>query len=488
MTEELLWSGVSGQSAAVADGSVSAVALTEAVLDRIEQVDPVLNAFTVVDADGARAEAAARDRAQAAGASLGPLHGVPLAIKDENDVRGLVTSFGGAGNSEPAAEDGSVTRLLRDAGAVIVGKTNLPEFGQFPFTESERFGNTLNPWDLDRSPGGSSGGTAAAVASGMVAAAIGGDGGGSIRIPSACCGLFGLKPTRGRVSTAPWPDLWGTLGVLGPLTRSVLDSALLHDVLRVGASVSDRFRAPDSDSFAEAARSGADGAAPRLRIGWSAVSPVVGVRPAREQAEALRETAGLLADLGHEVVEVAPRYPDVTAAFLPQFFGAVRDEVRRVQHPDRLEKRTRDVARLGAWATPRVVAAAERRGGRIAEAMDAGVFGLVDVLLTPTIPQRPPHVGVVQGRSAVPSLLASTGMIAYAAIWNVTGHPAAAVPAGIAGDGLPTSVQLVGRTGAETTLLALAAEIEKARPWADRRPVVEPSSVVEPSRDRPARA
>ncbi|GAA1920347.1 amidase [Nocardioides marmoribigeumensis] len=472
MTDELLWSGVSGQATAVAAGEVSAAALLEATLARIEQVDPTLHAFTVVAADAARAEAAARDAAQAAGEPLGPLHGVPVAIKDENDVAGLVTSFGGHGNSEPVAEDGEATRLLREAGAVVVGKTNLPEFGQFPFTESERFGNTLNPWDTSRTPGGSSGGTAAAVASGMVAAAIGGDGGGSIRIPSACCGLFGLKPTRGRVSASPWPDLWGSLGVIGPLTRSVLDSALVYDVLRDRVTPTDRWRAPDSTSFVDAARSGGDGSAPRLRIGWTPRSTVPGVKPSAEQAQALRETVTLLGDLGHEVVEVAPRYPDVTAAFLPQLFGAVREETRRVQHPDRLEKRTREMARLGVWATPRVVAAAERRGERIAEIVDARVFGLVDVLLTPTIPGLPPPVGAVEGRSAVPSLLASTPMVGYCAIWNVTGHPAAAVPAGLSPDDLPTSVQLVARRGAETTLLALAAEIEKARPWAGRRPVV----------------
>ncbi len=468
MTDDLLWAGVHGQAAAVADGRTTAAALLDASLSRIDQVDPQVNAFTVVLADEARAEAAARDEAAT---PLGPLHGVTVAIKEENDVAGTVTTFGGLGNSEPVAEDGAVTRLLREAGAVVVGKTNMPEFGQFPFTESDRFGNTLNPWDTSRSPGGSSGGTAAAVASGMVAVAIGGDGGGSIRIPSACCGLFGLKPTRGRVSTAPWPDLWGTLGVLGPLARSVLDSALVYDVLRGGATLTDRFQAPDTGSFVEAAHAGSSGSSSRLRIGWSSASPVLGVKPSAPQAAALRETVELLSDLGHEVVEIDPRYPDVTMAFLPQFFGAVRDEITRVQHPDRLEKRTRDIARMGAWARPRVVAAAERRGGRIAETMDARVFGLVDVLLTPTIPTLPPPVGQVEGKGALPALLACTGTIAYMAIWNVTGHPAAAVPAGFA-EGLPTSVQLVGRQGAEPTLVALSAEIEKARPWADRRPAL----------------
>lgn len=473
MSDELLWAGVAGQAAAVADGTTTAGSLLEATLERIAAVDPVLNAMTVVLADEARLEAAARDAAQAAGEPLGALHGVPVVIKDENDVAGTVTSFGGHGNSEPVAEDGAVTRLLREAGAVVVGKTNMPEFGQYPFTESDRFGNTLNPWDRGRTPGGSSGGTAAAVASGMVAVGIGGDGGGSIRIPSACCGLFGLKPTRGRISSAPYPDLWGQLGVIGPLTRSVLDSALVHDAIRDRPSPTDRFRvAEGSSSFAEAARRGGAGDGPRLRIGWSTRSVAVGVKPCPEHVEAVRETATLLAGLGHDVVEIDPRYPDITAAFLPQVFAAIRDEADHVQHRDRLEKRTRDVTRLGAWATPRVVAAAERRGARIADRVDGWVFDQVDVLLTPAIAHRPNPVGVVQGRSAVPSLLASTPMIAYAAIWNVTGHPAAAVPAGFAGDGLPTSVQVVARRGHETTLLSLAAELERARPWADRRPAL----------------
>ena len=186
-------------------GEATAVEVVEASLARIAELDPGLNAFSRVLADEARAEAAERDRALAAGETPGPLHGVPVAIKEEIDVAGCVTTFGGDANSTPVAADAEVVRRLRAAGAVIVGKTTMPEFGAFPYTESVARGITRNPWDPSRTPGGSSGGTAVAVATGMVPVGLGGDGGGSIRIPSACCGLFGLKPQRGRVTTAPQP-------------------------------------------------------------------------------------------------------------------------------------------------------------------------------------------------------------------------------------------------------------------------------------------
>ena len=216
----------------VAEEEVSAVEVVEACLARIGERDPALNAFSVVLADQARAEAAARDQALAEGATPGPLHGVPVAIKEEIDVAGCVTTFGGRANSTPVAVDGEVVRRLRAAGAVIIGKTRMPEFGAWPYTESVDGGYTRNPWKPGHTPGGSSGGTAVAVAAGMVPVGLGGDGGGSIRIPSACCGLFGLKPQRGRVTTAPMEHLWWALGTVGPLARSVLDSAIVYDVIR----------------------------------------------------------------------------------------------------------------------------------------------------------------------------------------------------------------------------------------------------------------
>jgi amidase len=465
--------GVTGQAEAVASGSLSSTALATAVLARIEHVDPGVNAFTVVLADEARSEAAARDEALARGEDLGPLHGVPVAIKEENVVAGTVTTFGGAANRTPAPADGHVTRRLREAGAVVVGKTNMPEFGIYPFTESRHHGITRNPWRTDRSPGGSSGGTAAAVATGMVPVAVGGDGGGSIRIPAACCGLFGLKPSRGLVSCAPAPDLWQALGTVGPLTRSVLDSAVVYDVIR-GNQPGDRWTAPTpATAYADAARLVPAASQRRLRIGWSAKPATRGMRPDAAHVTAVEETAALLEGLGHEVVEIDPRYPDATAAFLPQLFAGIRDEAALVEDRGRLETRTKQALTMGAWARPGVVRRAVRHGERVADTVDERVFSRFDVLLTPTIAARPPAVPVLGREPAPVALLRALPMIAYTAIWNVTGHPAASLPAGTGDDGLPLAVQLVGRRHDEATLFALSAQVESVRPWGDVWPPAE---------------
>ena len=252
------------------------------------------------------------------GHSLGPLHGVPIAIKDENDVAGTPTTYGGAAATRIASADSEVVRRLRDAGAVIVGKTTMPEFGIWPFTETAANGYTRNPWDTGVSTGGSSGGSASAVASGMVAAAIGGDGGGSIRLPSAFCGLFGLKPQRGRVSTAPNRNLWRGLGTLGPITRSVEDSALVYDVITGTTGIDDYTAETLRTSFAESAAS----APGPLRIAVSTRSPVRGVRPSPEVVAAVHSIAEMLSALGHHVEEHDPEYPDATAAFLPRCSAA----------------------------------------------------------------------------------------------------------------------------------------------------------------------
>jgi amidase len=342
---------------------------------------------------------------------------------------------------------------------VIVGKTTMPEFGAFPFTESVSRGHTRNPWDRTRTPGGSSGGTAVAVAAGMVPAGLGGDGGGSIRIPSATCGLFGLKPQRGRVTTAPHPHRWWALGTLGPLTRSVLDSAIVYDVVRGGAP-GDHHAAGGDESFVDAARREPG----RLRIGWS-VRPVVrGVRPDPVHVRAVEDTARLLSDLGHDVREVDPRYPDPTAAFVPQFLGGIRAEAALVEHPERLERRTRETCRLGAWVTPRVLERAARETERVSVKANR-VFDAVDVLLTPATAHRPSRLGRLDGVGTVRASLRALPSIAYAVLWNVAGNPAAAVPCGLAADGLPVGVQLVGRTDDEATLFSLSAQLEQARPW-----------------------
>ena len=465
MDDELCFAGVTGQAEAVRRGDLSSRELVTGLLDRIGAYDGELQAFSVVDAEGALAEADRRDASRAAGEELGPLHGVPVAIKEEVDVAGHVTTFGGRGNSRPVARDAGVVARLRDAGAVVVGKTTMPEFGQWPYTESIATGLTRNPWDLGRTPGGSSGGTAAAVAAGLVAVGIGGDGGGSIRIPSACCGLFGLKPQRGRVTMSPHAHGWWSLSTTGPLTRSVLDSAVVYDVIR-GTLPVDRWHAAEpGTSFTAAAQAEVR----PLRIGWSTKPVSPGVRPVREHVRAVRETAMLLESLGHRVEEIDPSYPDPTAAFVPQFFAGVRTGAGLVEHPDRLEHRTRQVMKLGGWVRPGVREWAIRRGDVVAEQANR-VFERYDVLLTPTLAHRPPEVGILDGAGPLRASLRAMPMIAYTALWNVAGNPAASVPAGFAVDGLPLAVQLVGRRHDETTLLTLSAQLEAARPWAGHRP------------------
>jgi amidase len=467
MTDDLLFAGVERLAAATTSGDVSSRELTEACLARIDATDGRLNAFTNLMRDKALAEAEARDRSRADGRELGPLHGVPVAIKEELDVAGEVTTFGGRSNTSPAVRDAESVRRLREAGAVIIGKTAMPEFGQWPFTESAVHGITRNPWDTERSTGGSSGGTAAAVASGMVPFGMGGDGGGSIRIPSACCGLYGLKPQRGRVSSDPNEHLWWALGTTGPLTRSVMDSAIVYDVIR-GPLPGERFRAQEpSTSFSAAVRAPFE----PLRIAWSTKPATLGVKPDPENVAAVRATAELLSSLGHRVVEIDPGYPDTTSAFVPQFFGGVRAEADLVEHPERLERRTRETLRLGRWVRPAVVEWAMKQGEKVAAKANR-VFETYDLLLTPTIAPRPPEVGVLDGVGTVGAALRSMPMIAYTALWNVTGNPAASVPAGFGSDGLPLGVQLVGRPHDEPTILTVSAQLEQARPWAASRPVV----------------
>jgi amidase len=299
----------------------------------------------------------------------------------------------------------------------------------------------------------------------MVPVAIGGDGGGSIRIPSASCGLFGLKPQRGRVSSAPHEHLWWALGTAGPLTRTVLDSAIVYDVIRGHLPV-DRWQAGEVGSFTEAARRHPG----QLRVGWCTTAPTKGIRPHADHVAAVRDTARLLADLGHEVHEVDPHYPDQTAAFVPQFFAGIRSEAAEVEHYGRLERRTRETCRLGSWVTPKVIEGALKATERFSAKANR-IFDEVDVLLTPTTAHRPPRVGILDRTGTVRASLKSLPYVTYAATWNVAGNPACSVPSGTGTDGLPVGVQLVGPTDGEEILVSLAAQLEHARPW----PLVAPT-------------
>ena len=462
---ELLFSTVVRQREWAATGIVSARELVEHCLARISALDSTLNAFAHVRGPEALEEADALDAARAAGEPCGPLHGVPIAIKDENDVAGLPTAYGGASVTNPAAADSEVVRRLRAAGAIIIGKTRMPEFGIFPFTETQSHGWTRNPWNVLRSPAGSSGGTAVAVASGMVAAGIGGDGGGSIRLPASWCGLYGLKPQRGRVSAAPNADLWRALGTIGPLTRTVADSALIYDTI-AGTTDLDRFSAGEWDTTLEAAAA----TPPRpLRIMVSSKNPGGGKKADAATLAALASTAELLRGLGHTVVESDPKYPTVSIPFMVQVAGGVGDEILRVEHPEVLERRTVRIARLtrpgmrfGAWS--------ERTLAKTSASFLGRLFADVDLLVTPTTPTAALPVGQLDGIGALRALVRAAAVSSYTSPWNALGNPAAALPAGFTADGLPLSVQIVGPANSEPLIVALSAELEAAGSWLDVRP------------------
>ena len=447
--------GVVDQAEQVRSGEASARELTEAALERIERLDGELNAFGAVYPERALAEADRADERRARGES-GPLLGVPVAVKDEIDLAGEVTSRGTAAFRERAPADAEVVRRLREAGAVVVGKTTMPELGLWPFTESITWGVTRNPWDLERTPGGSSGGSAAAVAAGLVPGALAADGAGSIRIPAACCGLFGLKPHTGRVPRTPHDRDGNHWICFGALTRSVLDSAVMLEVI-----------ADDAGSFTEAARTPPG----RLRIGVSDAFPAgTRGRLTDDVAGALEGTADLLRGLGHEVVdvEVDLGLRDV-AVIVGLMFRGIYEFVQETERPQRLERRSRALARPGALVSDRMVdrlLAAERR---MAERVGR-LFAAHDVLLMPVMSEPAVPAGIMEGRGAIATYQWETGWVPFNVLWNSTGQPAASVPAGFSSTGLPLAVQLVGRPRDEATLLSLAAQIETARPWAQHRP------------------
>jgi amidase len=456
--EDIAFAGVAGQVELLRRGEVSSRALVELALERIERLDGRLNAFGAVYRERALAAADDADGRRAEGDEA-PLLGVPVAVKDEMDIAGEITSRGSGTVFAPAAQDAEVVRRLRAAGAVIVGKTTMPELGLWPFTESVTWGVTRNPWHLERTPGGSSGGSAAAVAAGMVPAALAADGAGSIRIPAACCGLFGLKPQQGRVSRAPHDRDGSHWIVFGTLTRSVLDTALVLDVLRD----------PGQDSFAAPAR--AEPGLLRIAVTDALPRGVLG-RLSPDVRSALAETVALLRSLGHTVVDreipFGARDAPVIVGLL---FRGIRDFVAEVEEPQRLERRTRALARPGALVSGRRVERLLARERELAARVQA-MWADHDVWLTPVLAGPPVRAGLMEGRGATVTYMWATGWVPFNVLWNSTGQPAASVPAGWTEDGLPLAVQLVGRPHDEATLLSLAAQLEAARPWADRRPPV----------------
>jgi amidase len=460
---ELAFAGAAEQARMLAGGNLTAPALTELYLERIDRLDPELRAYRVVFAESARAEAAAAQQRLDAGERL-PLLGVPIAIKDDVDVAGTTTTYGSNAHGPAPTKDAEVVRLLREAGAVILGKTAVPEMMIWPFTETVAFGATHNPWDLARTPGGSSGGSGAAVAAGLAPMALGSDGAGSIRIPSTWCGLYGLKPQRDRVPLAPHDDVWCGMSVYGPMSHTVEDAALFLDV------TCDKAMPGPQGGFVRAASRPPN----RLRIALSTkVPPMVSAHRDAEQRAAVHQAGAVLRELGHDVVVREIDYPP-TAAYthvMPRFFRGIYDDVRALPHAERLDSRTRGMARIGRMFSDTRIAKIRAAEAEVS-ARVMSIFEDVDVVITPGTATGPSRVGAYRRLGAVSTLALAAARAPYQAAFNATGQPAAVVPWGLDRSGLPLSIQLVGRPFDEATLLSLSAEIEADRPWADRRPPV----------------
>jgi amidase len=446
---DVCFAGAARQARLVRSRELSPSELVEATLRRIEDVEHELNCYIRVLGDEAIEEAAAVERRMGGGDAELPLAGVPVAIKDNTDIAGQRTSHGTRAVERIAPADSAVVRRLRAAGAVVVGKTSLPELAQWGhMTASRAFGTTRNPWDRRRSPGGSSGGSAAAVAAGLCGAALGSDGGASIRVPGAMCGVFGLKPQRQRVSMLPDHDHWFGLTVFGPLTRTVADAALFMEV------AGDLPPPP--------------GPPPRLRVAVS-FKPYLPLPVAASQRSPVERTADLLRQLGHQVGERDPRFGVLFPDMLPRYLAGIAGDADRLDRPERLEPRTLAMARAGRRMRGRPLARSYRRE-QAAAARQNRVFEDHDVLLTPVTAAPTPPAHISSGHGAVRTFNDMGPYVAFTVPWNYTGQPAASVPAGFDEQGMPQAVLLVGRPHAEATLLALAAQLEEARPWADRRP------------------
>ena len=472
---DLLFLSAARAAALIRRRALSPVEYVDACLAAIERAQPRLNAFATVTAPQARAAARVAEQAVMRGDTLGPLHGVPVNIKDQVNTAGIRTSHGSAihAGNVPVEDDICVARL-KAAGAVVVGKTHLPEFGHKGLTDGPSFGVTRNPWDLTRTPGGSSGGAAAAVAAGLTPLGLGTDGAGSIRIPAACCGIVGLKPTLGAVPWETAADGFGNYTYAGPLTRTVTDAAVMHAILcgpspRDPLSLNGQAQRPLSPSLIGEDLSG-------LRIGWI------------ERATNPRLDAAMHSNARASL--------DALAAF-GAWVDDVTDAIDWIELPGRIMYQanfyvacTPFVAAFGDRMDPSLLAFMER-GSRftLAEFRQAqyartrlfrtiqALFDRYDLLVTPTLTRTALPVEfdaandevMVEG---VPCGITRQGWSSYVYPFNLTGHPALSVPSGFAPDGLPTAVQLVGRWHADTDVMRIGALLERARPWSDRRPPV----------------
>ena len=452
---------------------VKAIELVDASIDRIERLNPSLNAVVTPMYDLAR-------KAALSPLSEGPFAGVPFLLKD------LLAEYGGAALIESSAflrdhvseQDSELVSRFKRAGLIVVGKTNTPEFGILPTTEPRLFGPSRNPWDTTRTTGGSSGGSAAAVAAGLVPMAHGNDGGGSIRIPASCCGLFGLKPTRGRNPLGPhYGDMFTGLVAEHALTRSVRDSAALLDATS-GPDLGDPYWAPlPARPFLQEVGAGPG----RLRIALT-TQAATGVAVHPDCVAAARDAAALCADLGHEVTEVTPAIDGqvVMQAFMTLWSAGcawtVDDWARRTGRtptPDLFEPLTWALREMGRQHSASAYLLALQDLQKVSRQV-ARFFLDYDVWLTPTLGEPPVPLGTFDSPPETPlqGLFRAAAFMPFTPICNITGQPGMSVPLYWNDDGLPVGSHFVGRFGDEAALFRLAAQLEQARPWASRRPPV----------------
>jgi amidase len=468
---ELLFLGAQELAEMVRTGAVSARELVSLSLERIAALDGDINAFVDVDAEGALATADGVGKNDPR-----PFAGVPIAIKNNRAVAGMRLTSGCSLLADRVADyDHNVTRRLKQAGFVVVGTTTLPEYGILPVTEARLFGPTRNPWDTTRTPGGSSGGSGAAVAAGMVPVAHGNDGGGSIRIPAACCGLVGLKSQRGRVSGAP--DTGQSLLVTdGVLTRTVADTAAITDLLAGPEPGDASWAPPPSEPFAVSAARPPEVA----RVALTTVPYIADAEVDSDAIRAVGETGELLSSLGHEVVEFDPPWPDegIVEAFGAVFCTFIALGIAYSEQLAGREAKAEDMEPM-SWAIRSLAKSIDAVQGLGLQAQLMAYSRRVitalepyDAVVTPVLAKGIPPIGLLDTAAAEPmsTFVASGYPAPFTALFNATGQPAIAVPLHQSGDGLPLGVQMAGAPGGEGVLLALAAQLEQARPWAQRRP------------------
>ena len=441
---------------------VSPVEIVGAVLEQIERLNPTINAFSAVLDEQARSAAHAAEAALASGEPLGPLHGVPIAIKEQLNVAGVRVAFGSHLLADSVAtEDAPVIARLRAAGAIIVGMTTMPEFGWQGHSWSPLYGMTHNPWDLDHTAGGSSSGSAAAVAAGLVPLAVGSDGAGSIRMPASFCGIFGLKPTFGRVAQYP-VSLSEFVTHLGPMARTVRDAALLLDVTAGPDPRDPTSLPPPNEAYLAACEGDLTGA----RVAWS---PDLGYATVAPEVARLAEAAARrFAELGCTVEEATPGFPDpIWSADQHLWAGAANRAWERLPtERDRMDPGF--VAAVEMMAERTLFDAARARAQRFElSAIMGAFFERYDLLLTPTMADI--AFGTDRSeRTYGPTL----GWSPFTYPFNLTGQPAATVPCGWSEAGLPVGLQIIGPRFAEALVFQAAAAFEAAQPWADRRPTI----------------